>query len=228
MLDLINNGAAVSKTFSLGDLLLNLGGVLIFTFIVKAHYQKYFPPLSKTQSMEKTLIVIGVVTFLVISVVKSSLALSLGLVGALSIIRFRTPIKEPFELSYLFLVIGIGLGFGADQRITTSTVVLILLFILYFLMKNKNQHDTDVHYIYVTIPKSVEAQELQNTFATLEKTSNNTIILRRFDQTESYTKLTMCVVLSDYKQLVEIKDHINDAFEPTELSIVDGQKLMPF
>ena len=52
--------------------------------------------------------ILSITTFLVISVVKSSLALSLGLVGALSVIRFRTPIKEPEELSYLFLAIGIG------------------------------------------------------------------------------------------------------------------------
>ena len=77
--------------------------------------------------MERTLIVISIVTFLVITVVKSSLALSLGLVGALSIIRFRTPIKEPFELSYLFLSIAIGLGFGAGQVIATATVVFVLL-----------------------------------------------------------------------------------------------------
>ena len=54
-----------------------------------------------------------------ITIVKSSLALSLGLVGALSIVRFRTAIKEPEELSYAFLSIAIGLGLGADQRLTT-------------------------------------------------------------------------------------------------------------
>lgn len=56
---------------------------------------------------------------LVITVVKSSLALSLGLVGALSIIRFRSAIKEPEELTYLFLAISLGLGFGANQTVIT-------------------------------------------------------------------------------------------------------------
>ena len=49
------------------------------------------------------LIVISLITFLMIVIVKSSIALSLGLVGALSIVRFRTPIKEPEDLTYLFL-----------------------------------------------------------------------------------------------------------------------------
>ena len=53
-------------------------------------------------------------TYIVIMVVKNSLALSLGLVGALSIVRFRAAIKEPEELVYLFLIIAAGLGCGAN------------------------------------------------------------------------------------------------------------------
>ena len=48
-------------------------------------------------------------------IVKNSIALSLGLVGALSIVRFRAAIKEPEELTYLFLVIATGLGTGSGQ-----------------------------------------------------------------------------------------------------------------
>ncbi len=62
---------------------------------------------------------LAVTTMIIITIVKSSLALSLGLVGALSIVRFRSAIKEPEELTYLFLTIAIGLGFGADQRLAT-------------------------------------------------------------------------------------------------------------
>ena len=59
-------------------------------------------------------------------VVKSSLALSLGLVGALSLVRFRTPIKEPEELAHLFLVSAVGLGFGAGQSVVTPIVFLVI------------------------------------------------------------------------------------------------------
>lgn len=70
-------------------------------------------------------------TMLIISIVKSSLALSLGLVGALSIVRFRAAIKDPEELAYIFLAIALGLGFGADLAyMTTVFFVLILVFIL--------------------------------------------------------------------------------------------------
>jgi len=73
---------------------------------------------------------------LIISVIKTSLALSLGLVGALSIVRFRTPIKEPEELAYLFIAIATGLGLGAGEYLVTTvsfiaiaiTIVLLSLF----------------------------------------------------------------------------------------------------
>ena len=73
---------------------------------------------------------LALTTFLVISVVKSSLALSLGLVGALSIVRFRTPIKEPEEISYIFLSIAIGLATGAYQF---KAAILGLLLVIAFI-----------------------------------------------------------------------------------------------
>ena len=66
----------------------------------------------------------------IISVVKSSLALSLGLVGALSIVRFRTPIKDPEDLIFLFLAIVAGLGFGANQNVYTAIGISIVLTII--------------------------------------------------------------------------------------------------
>jgi hypothetical protein len=65
-------------------------------------------------------------TTLVITVVKTSLALSLGLVGALSIVRFRAAIKEPEELNFLFICIAIGLGLGANQLLLTLLAFVIL------------------------------------------------------------------------------------------------------
>lgn len=75
---------------------------------------------------------LSIITFLVISVVKSSLALSLGLVGALSIIRFRTPIKNPEELIYLFMALSLGIGFGANQILITVLVFVVFIFIFLF------------------------------------------------------------------------------------------------
>ena len=64
---------------------------------------------------------------LIITIIKSSLALSLRLVGALSNIRFRTAIKEPEELMFLFISIALGLGFGANQTFITLIGFLLII-----------------------------------------------------------------------------------------------------
>ena len=83
---------------------------------------------------------------MVITVVKSSLALSLGLVGALSIVRFRTPIKEPEELGYLFLTIAVGLGFGAGFSLITTIITIAILSYLYFVGTSRGTSKVDGEY----------------------------------------------------------------------------------
>ena len=118
--------------------LINFLICMVLSFIVRAFYVKRSFSLVGKSHIASIIPILAGVVFLVIMVVKSSLALSLGLVGALSIVRFRTPIKEPEELVYLFLAIGIGLGLGAGQPVlTTLIVLLILVFVYLFLSNNK-------------------------------------------------------------------------------------------
>lgn len=69
-------------------------------------YTRFGSSLSNRRSFGGNFMILAMTTMLIISIVKSSIALSLGLVGALSIVRFRAAIKEPEELTYLFLTIG--------------------------------------------------------------------------------------------------------------------------
>lgn len=86
-----------------------LAGGLLALFI-KWLYQHFGKSMSNRDSVTRVFPLLTLVTIGVITVVKTSLALSLGLVGALSIVRFRAAIKEPEELVYLFLCIGVGLA----------------------------------------------------------------------------------------------------------------------
>ena len=88
-----------------------------------------------------------------ITIVKSSLALSLGLVGALSIVRFRAAIKEPEELVYLFLIIATGLGVGANQlNITILGVVISLTIIVFFnLFSSKRIQNLDLNIFQLSV-----------------------------------------------------------------------------
>ena len=96
----------------------------VLSWTISIIYKYYSTVLSNKTNFSNNLIIVSTTTMLIISIVKSSLALSLGLVGALSIIRFRTAIKEPEELSYLFIAIALGLGIGADQIFVTITAFI--------------------------------------------------------------------------------------------------------
>jgi len=92
-------------------------------------------------NFSKNFVILGTTTCIIIVIVKNSLALSLGLVGALSIVRFRAAIKEPEELVYLFLVIAVGLGCGAGQIkvITVGILTSLLIIFAYYLFLSKKK-----------------------------------------------------------------------------------------
>lgn len=106
---------------------MNLALCILASFILRYVYFRKSISLSGKYHISSIIPLLATITFLVIMIVKSSLALSLGLVGALSIVRFRTPIKEPEELVYLFLSIGLGLGYGAGQAMITTVVFLVII-----------------------------------------------------------------------------------------------------
>lgn len=108
--------ALASEPLSYMLLAVNLAVGTLMSLVIRWHFQRYGTSLSNRQEFSEIFPFIVLTTLLVITVVKSSLALSLGLVGALSIVRFRTPIKEPEELAYLFLSIAVGPGAGRQPN----------------------------------------------------------------------------------------------------------------
>ena len=111
----------------INNFLLSLVTATILSLLIQLFYLKYSSTLSSKFEFSKNFVILGITTTIVITIVKSSLALSLGLVGALSIVRFRAAIKEPEELVFLFLVIATGLGCGAGQIKITSIGILFSL-----------------------------------------------------------------------------------------------------
>ena len=130
---------------------------LVLAYVVKFTYIKAGRTLNDKDYFSDTFIPLAIITTLVITVIKFSLALSLGLVGALSIVRFRAAIKEPEELVYLFLVISIGLANGANQFLlsTIATIIIVTFLLLrnYYQSKNKNrfQFNADANILNINI-----------------------------------------------------------------------------
>ena len=116
---------------------------LILAYLVKLTYIKVGRALNDKDYFSDTFIPLAIITTLVITVIKFSLALSLGLVGALSIVRFRAAIKEPEELVYLFFVIAIGLANGANQFLLSilATIIIIIFLTIRNIYQNKNKNN---------------------------------------------------------------------------------------
>ena len=137
----------------------------LLAFIVKLAYIRISRTLNDREYFSDIFVPLAIITTLVITVIKFSLALSLGLVGALSIVRFRAAIKEPEELVYLFFIIAIGLANGANQFlvsiICTFFIILILFTKKYYDDKKNDQNlsDSSVNVMQIEIANSKEGVE---------------------------------------------------------------------
>ncbi len=158
---------------------------LILAYLVKLTYLKVGRALNDKDYFSDTFIPLAIITTLVITVIKFSLALSLGLVGALSIVRFRAAIKEPEELVYLFFVIAIGLANGANQFLlsTLATIIIIIFLFIRNIYQNKNKNNyefnTDANILSINIldnnKKDINLiiKEIKNNFKYLKLKSAN-------------------------------------------------------
>jgi hypothetical protein len=178
LLDLFSTQAIqVSLPLFIANLLLSA----LLAWILGRVYVKFGTTLSNREQFARNFLLVTTTTMLIITIVKSSLALSLGLVGALSIIRFRAAIKEPEELSYLFLAISVGLGFGAEQTVITSLAFFVMLAILTGRHWVRQREERPNLYLTITCPAPTTAG-LPQILAAL-KTHATASGLKRFDQT---------------------------------------------
>ena len=166
---------------TIGIIFFDLILCMILVSLISWFYKKFSQSLGGKTHVGSILPLIGLTVFLVITVVKSSLALSLGLVGALSIVRFRTPIKEPEELGYLFLTIAVGLGFGAGFEITTIIITLSILVYLYFSSERNRNNKISGEY---TISLNVLNTNYNDCCQLIEKNTIGSKIIRTETQGE--------------------------------------------
>ena len=119
---------------------------LIIAFVYKRCYRGVL--YSPTFAM--TLMMLTLITTPVVMCIKSDIALSMGMVGALSIVRFRTAVKDPMDTAYMFWALTMGILLGAELFVHALAVVLgisIILFVMTFVrFRNPNGYLLVVHY----------------------------------------------------------------------------------
>tara|TARA_B100001093_G_scaffold110663_1_gene102943 strand:+ start:893 stop:1570 length:678 start_codon:yes stop_codon:yes gene_type:complete len=192
---------------SIVDFLINIFMTIILSYIIGLVYSKYGNSLSNRKKLLQTFVLISVTVMLVISIVKSSLALSLGLVGALSIVRFRTAIKEPEELVYFFVAIALGLGMGANQRLVT--VVGAIIIILYIVIQNMNTVSNAVQQnLIVTISNTSETGLDENKILEMLNKYSSKIDLRRLDAVNNSTEISLNIEFNNFESIIKAKNDL--------------------
>lgn len=119
--------------FSFSDVLANVAVSLICSFVISLIYRFTYRGPGYSESFVNSIIFLSVITTLVIMIIGNNLARAFGLVGALSIIRFRTAIKDTMDIVYIFLALAIGMAGGVAyyKLAVTGTVVVGAILILF-------------------------------------------------------------------------------------------------
>ena len=202
----------------IGIIFLDLILCIILVSFVGWFYKKFSQSLGGKTHVGSILPLIGLTVFMVITVVKSSLALSLGLVGALSIVRFRTPIKEPEELGYLFLTIAIGLGFGAGFELITIVVTLTILLYLYLSSEKSNSKKINGEY---TILINIQNKNYNDACKLIDEKTIASKIIRSESQGES-TSIYFNVSIGREFDLQKLIENLNLIDKNSKIDFVES------
>ncbi|MCM3323610.1 DUF4956 domain-containing protein [Cytobacillus kochii] len=122
-----------TESFSIIDSLIGLFMAFAIGLFIYAVYKKTFSGVIYSHTFNISLIIMTMATALIIMGISSNVLLSLGMVGALSIVRFRTPIKDPMDLVYLFwaIVAGILCGAGFIPLVIIGSLLIGLVLVLF-------------------------------------------------------------------------------------------------
>lgn len=149
-----------AATFSIPDILAAMGVSFVLGLFIYFVYTKTFKGVMHSSSFGISLIAMNLITTLVILTVSSNLIASLGMVGALSIVRFRTVVKEPLDLVYLFWSIAAGIVVGVGL-IPLGIIGSLIIGLILFVMVNRKTKDTPYVVVLSCAGEAAEATAMQ-------------------------------------------------------------------
>ncbi|MTI61922.1 MAG: DUF4956 domain-containing protein [Firmicutes bacterium] len=171
--DIIQNSALQMTNGSLS--LLNVGINLLITFVlgifIYAVYKRTFKGVLYSKGYNVILVMMAMITSIIIMAISSNIVLSLGMVGALSIIRFRTAIKDPVDIAFMFWAISVGIVSGAGLYSLAVLGSLIIGMVMFILTRYSY---SDNPYLLVANCSDDQSEELL--FKKLKEYSKNTKI----------------------------------------------------
>ncbi len=210
-----------ANPLELSTFIINLLLSVVLSYILSRVYVHWGSSLSNRRRFAANFILITVTTTFIILVVRSSVALSLGLVGALSIVRFRAAIKEPEELAYLFFAIAIGIGLGDNQRLITVLAMAVAIIVLGVMrLFRGRQADFNLH---VTVasqsPNKVELDAILETLAP----HCAQIKLMRYDDTGPTLESSFLVEFGNMEALKSAKAALRGMSDSLMITFMDNK-----
>ncbi len=209
------------STFDLGTFAVNLILAVLTSFILSRVYVYWGASLSNRRKFAANFMLVTVTTTFIILVVRSSVALSLGLVGALSIIRFRAAIKEPEELAYLFFAISLGIGLGDNQRMVTL-LTLVAVIIVLGLARLLRQSQADVNLNLTVSSRNPHKVDMQQVMDALEKHCAK-LRLMRYDENAEALEISFVIEFRHTSDLNQARAALLEISDGLEISFMDNK-----
>ncbi len=221
--ELINQfSSAFESTLSITNYILNIVICAIMLLILSFFYSRFGNSISNRGQLAKVLVIVGITTFIIITIVKSSLALSLGLVGALSIVRFRTAIKEPEELGYFFMAIAIGLGMAANQVVPTAIGFSVLLLIVALFKRNAFKSSITQNLLVSLASTDGDKTGITNHIAAVIQKNSSQLEVKRINYANGHLDFNFLVKVSSLQDLNTIHEGILETNKEATVTFIDN------
>lgn len=136
-------------TYDMGTLAISLLAAVLLGVFIYLVYKTFYSGVIYSRSFAVTLVGMCVLTCMVTLAISTNVVISLGMVGALSIVRFRTAIKDPMDLLYLFWAITVGITTGATMYglALISSIVMVIMIVAFYYYQEKGQiYIAVIHY----------------------------------------------------------------------------------
>ncbi|MFK7980355.1 MAG: DUF4956 domain-containing protein [Saprospiraceae bacterium] len=208
-----------TNTINLTDFFLGFLLTALLATLIRWFYINFGDAVSNRKRFANNFLPLALVTMLIITIVKSSLALSLGLVGALSIVRFRAAIKDPEELTYLFMTIGLGLAMGANQFVMGLISIPLILLILWGHKRINgpmNAHAKDGLFINI----QTDSNDLQ-VVTKLLTAHLPQVELKRMDNTSDGLDLSFLCKVENLTQMEKVSQALQGLSPQTRFSMIE-------
>lgn len=148
--DVLKNSFVSSYTGDdLGQILLSLVVSIIMGAVIYLIYRQFFTGVVFSRSFAVTLVGMTILTCMVTLAISTNIVISLGMVGALSIVRYRTAIKDPMDLLYIFWAITTGITVGAGMYLLAMVAAVVMIALFYIFYRNQQAgkvYITVIHY----------------------------------------------------------------------------------